>query len=63
MKTINIKVILLIYLTQGLNDLIEFLNRIEYVPTDEFSSYIMRHRTNNELIYEYLKKTIPNEKS
>ena len=56
MKTVNIKVIYEIYITQGLDNTFEFLNRIEYKPTDKYSSYLMKYRRNINTIEEYLKK-------
>jgi hypothetical protein len=58
MKKINIKVILQIYFSQGLNCIYEYLNRIEYPATDSYSYTLMETRRDLKHMDLYLKKII-----
>lgn len=60
MKTVNVKVILQIYLSQGLSNVYEFLNRIEYEQIDEYSKNLMAKRKDIDKVEAYLKKLIEN---
>jgi len=59
-KTVNVKVILQIYLSQGLSNVYEFLNRIEYEQIDEYSKNLMAKRKDIDKVEAYLKKLIEN---
>ena len=58
MKKISIKNILQIYIHQGLTVLIEYLDRIEYEPTDKYAKIIMDNKKNSDVVESEIKKIL-----
>jgi len=58
MKTISISTILNIYTRQGLYDVFEFLNRIEYKPIDSFAIEIIHFKRDINQLETKLNKLL-----
>lgn len=61
MKKLSIQVILQIYTNQGLGNLMEYLDRIEYSANDKFAQEIIDYKKDPIKVESYIKKILTYE--